>query len=336
MASIGEKELELLSDYGFVLSDLGDETKAKMITSYKNQIINIMLNLKKLLMFDGPIEEISQNIEDIIKQISQMKSLQSDEKDNTQNKSAKILNKFNSQISEFKSIAQDIQKFRTLKKEPNNQSSIYNKITDQIFQDIDKQKHLISAMELTQDDVDHTFYLPQLSLTLKLRNYYDSVSTPLHFMHLGGHFDDSIGMIPLHPDLLVIPADVMFPLPITSPKKDKTSKKEFKLTDTWEKYINQIEHNTRTLDIEERVKPVVGLSHSITTDLISKGVNPYHLTREKLLKAGYVFVNAIGNGEKFIIDGEINGIDFSKLTILTQEQLDLALQLDQTELTKTE
>ena len=64
-------------------------------------------------------------------------------------------------------------------------------------------------------------------------------------------------------------------------------------------------------------------------DLISKGVDPSHLSkRGELLKAGYVFSNVVGNGEKLIIDGKIGGIDFSKLRLLTFRHICISIYME--------
>lgn len=51
-----------------------------------------------------------------------------------------------------------------------------------------------------------------------------------------------------------------------------------------------------------------------------------YITRGQLLKAGFVFNNVIGGGEKPIIAVVINGEDFGKKSLLTKEELELVTQ----------
>jgi hypothetical protein len=63
------------------------------------------------------------------------------------------------------------------------------------------------------------------------------------------------------------------------------------------------------------------LSHGVTEEEINSGL----IARQKLLDAGFVFHNKIGGGEKPLLNAEINGVDYGKRTLLTQDELDTVI-----------
>jgi hypothetical protein len=190
----------------------------------------------------------------------------------------------------------------------------------------------IPSSRITPADAGKLFYLPQINALARVQDKY---------------FDNPVGLrleismletMPTSDNLIAIPYEKMFP-PKAAPENIPPQEIEESSPTpnrTLNGFLDKLLMNKQQLDMDEVIKVPGGISNEVIADLITKDLNPFKLTRRELLDAGYVFVNAVGGGEKYIIKQviEIDGqeIDLGRLPFLTEKQLQAALDLDKQEM----
>ncbi|MBP7700635.1 hypothetical protein KA111_01075 [Candidatus Woesebacteria bacterium] len=206
----------------------------------------------------------------------------------------------------------------------NQDQSKYAKVLNMILNDKEKSPHLVSSSSLTEEDDGKSYYFPQLHIwaIYRTKDKYFKEKTVSYFESYQNNY------LPPAENLFVIKSSIMFPNETQNKAEVETVKNQSKPIKSLQDFLSSLQ------EIKGEPNPfeVMDLNDNLTEDMqldfILKGINLSHITRNDLLKAGYVFLNGFGGGEKFIINKIIDGVDFGKLAVLTQEQLDRAIAID--------